>query len=116
MKKIAFGSIWMLCFFSLLFACDQFLIRYHGDQPALVSDFQQFYRDFRRRVLSMAESGTVTSIEAVLATPAATASTPAAAGGGQRYIYIDDQKSINFASSFSEIPAAFRASAQKLEN
>ncbi|OEU75868.1 MAG: hypothetical protein BA874_01005 [Desulfuromonadales bacterium C00003068] len=120
MKKMTFSFIWFVSFLLLLLVCDQFLLRYPGKDLPLLNDFQQFYQDFRQRLIklenqrSAPEIETATTVEEVLAIRAqeVTQATPAAAE--TRYLYLDEQGALNFADRFDEIPAAFRHSAKPL--
>lgn len=120
MKKMIFAFVWLVSFLLLLLVCDQFLLRYPGKDLPLLNDFQQFYQDFRQRLIkleaqrSTSPPKTATTVEEVLANreQEVTRSTPAAAE--TRYLYLDEQGALNFADRFDEIPLPFRQSAKPL--
>ena len=115
MKKIAFTLVWILCFLLSLAVCDQFLLRYPGADTPLFSDFQRFYQDFRHRLLY--SNGRPTATPARRSNTVATANKTVSAKSSQpRYIYVDKNNTLNFATNMDEIPPALRSSAKKLDN
>ena len=133
MKKITFAMVWVVSFLLLLLVCDQFLLRYPGENTPLFSDFQHFYQDFRQRVIKLGfhvESNHVeskrapmattvknrTTVEEVLAVRADEVLLPKSTANGVRYIYVDGDDTLSFADRWEDIPPALRAGAKQLDN
>ncbi|RMF44814.1 MAG: hypothetical protein D6751_08460 [Deltaproteobacteria bacterium] len=118
MKKLRRFLLWSLVFLVLLAACDQVLVRLPAGDGALAV-VQQFYVDFRSRLFGVITGEAPRSIEQVIEKaakpPAAPAKGPSAVPAGPRYLYVDADGNLQFAESLQEIPAAFRSSAQKLQ-
>ncbi|OQY17157.1 MAG: hypothetical protein B6I36_09345 [Desulfobacteraceae bacterium 4572_35.1] len=130
MKKITFGFIWLVSFLLLLLVLDQFLLRYPGFNTPLLDDFQHFYQDLRQRVIAVETSPQPHTIQGVIS-----ASKEPVDGTGVvqqaykvyekiarqeepapvRYIYLDEQNTLNFADSLEDIPLELRSSARKLD-
>ena len=129
MSKIIFSFIWLLSFLLLLLVCDQFLLRYPGENTPLLSDFQRFYKDVRQRVIALNPPQEEHSVQQVIsqrlqqvrgATGERKVDTrgedAAATQQGVHYIYLDEQQSLNFAERWEDIPPPLRHSAKKLDN
>ncbi|MDY0189111.1 MAG: hypothetical protein RBR22_00100 [Desulfuromonas sp.] len=123
MKKITFALVWLISFVLLLLVCDQFLLRYPGTDNPILHDFQSFYKDLRKRVLALDYHGQPHSVQQTIIEHGGNKSIPEildevaepdAAEIG-RYIYVDEQNTLNFADSLQQIPAHLRASAKKLD-
>lgn len=115
MKKMTFAFIWFVSFLLLLLVCDQFLLRYPGKDLPLLNDFQQFYQDFRQRLVKLeAQRSTPSTVEEVLTVHEQQISQPASAEQETRYLYLDEQGALNFADRLDEIPPSFRHSAKPL--
>ncbi|MBN1957949.1 MAG: hypothetical protein JW773_07100 [Desulfuromonadales bacterium] len=124
MKKITFAIVWLVCFLLLLLVCDQFLLRYPGADTPMLSEFQSFYQDLRQRVLALEYHSQPHSVQQVISEH----STKKIVSKGQedengaqdetdigRYIYVDENNTLNFADSLEQVPANLRASARKLD-
>ena len=113
MNKSSKAIFWVIVFFCLLLAVDQFLLRvefkFSGMQVA-----QEFYLDFRQRLFGLVSTPGPTSVEQVItekddvATPVQETATP-------RYLYVDDNGQLQFANSMEDIPPEFRKDAQRME-
>lgn len=115
MKKIISTLIWSLCFIMLLVVSDQFLLRYPGQATPMLNDFQQFYQDFRSRLLKTASS--TPTIEQVIERQQQPETHAAAiAEKALSYVYVDQNGELNFTKSLEEIPDRFRQSAQPLKD
>ena len=114
MKKTAFTLVWILSFLLSLAVCDQFLLRYPGDNAPLLSDFQHFYKDFRQRLFTVADL-TPAKSPATTVTPAKKPE-ESTANSQPRYIYVDKNGTLSFATTLQEIPPLLRPTAKKLDN
>ncbi|OQY21711.1 MAG: hypothetical protein B6I37_08275 [Desulfobacteraceae bacterium 4572_35.2] len=121
MKKMTFSFIWFVSFLLLLLVGDQFLLRYPGKDLPLLNDFQQFYQDFRQRLIkleaqrSTPPKDTATTVEEVLAIHVQEVTKATSAADEIRYLYLDDHGTLNFADRLDEVPPVFRHSAKPLE-
>ena len=118
MKKIRNFIVWTLVFLGLLLAFDLLMIRSTAFTPALVK-VQDFYVDFRGRILSLLNGSNAESIEQVIETSAKTETgqeAKAAAKARQRYLYADSEGALRFADSLDEVPERFRSAAQPLQD
>ena len=138
MKRLFAFLAWTLCFFVLLLAIDQVFVHVRFPAPGLRA-VQSCYLDFRHRLLHLGSSSVVPPRAGV---PASTAppvsrhpasppsSIESAIGQGEapaaprsqsasespRYVYVDGHGQLQFAASLSDIPAAFRKAAQRLDH
>jgi len=124
MKKITFAIVWLISFILLLLVCDQFLLRYPGADTPMLGEFQSFYKDLRQRVLALEFNAQPHSVQQVIADRSANESghrgavvseTIRGASDIGRYIYVDENNTINFADSLEQIPDHLRPSAKKLD-
>ena len=116
MLKLLKLFAWLIVGGILLIAFDQFLVRIPLDVPG-VSQAQTFYVDFRSRLLGLVGIDGVAkrpekSIEQLIETTSA-ASTPKTQPP-QRYLFVDETGTLQFADSIELVPARFRDSAQPL--
>jgi hypothetical protein len=117
MKKIRNFIVWTLVFVGLLLAFDLLMVRSTSFPPWL-EGIQRFYADFRGRILNLMPDAPSTSIEQVIETsarPKSQQKTEVVPSARQRYVYADAQGILHFADSLAEVPAAYRASAQPLQ-
>ena len=132
MRRLFKPLFWCLVFLVMLAVIDQVLVRLPPIHPAHASVIT-FYRDFRDRLFSVIEivpPDAPQTIEAVIdsglkakaKTPAAPqASTKSATAPATttakptRYVYADQDGVLQFADSLGDVPAAYRAGAQPLE-
>lgn len=112
MVKLLKILIWTLLVLAVLTGVDQVLLRVPLKQPGL-TQIQQFYVDFRGRVLGLAAvAKTDRSIEQVIERNAAAKNS--AKSKTHRYLYVDEQGALQFADSFDQVPLRFRKDAQPL--
>lgn len=117
MKKIRNFIVWTLIFVGLLLAFDLLMVR-SSSFPPWLAGVQRFYVDFRGRVLNLTTGSPTVSIEQVIETtakPGAKRGAGLKSVAGQRYLYADAEGSLHFADSLAEVPEAYRARAQPLQ-
>jgi len=117
MKKIRNFIVWTLVFVGLLLAFDLLLVR-TTVLPSWLAGVQRFYVDFRGRLLGLATDSAEGSIEKVIETTNRKGigkDSGIKSVAGQRYLYADAQGSLHFADSLAEVPEAYRATAQPLQ-
>lgn len=114
MLKIIRWLVWVLVSLLLVAGLDQTLIRVPMKVP-VVEQFQDFYVDFRARLLGLAgKSMPQPSIEQVITT-SEKKSSATAKKSSPRYLYADETGAIQFADSLDAVPPAFRKDAQQME-
>ena len=118
MIKILRWLLWVLVSLILLAGIDQALSRVPMKVPIL-EQFQEFYVDFRSRLLGLAGKKTnppseKPSIEQVIETTEKKASAPGK-DGPPRFLYVDDSGALQFADSLEAVPPAYRKDAQPME-
>ncbi len=113
MLKLLKLLFWVLVVGAALVASDQVLVRVPLETPG-VSQLQDFYVDFRSRLLKVVgiEGGKPESIEELIE---ATAAAPEKqASPARRYLYVDETGTLQFADSLEQVPAKYRKDAQPL--
>ncbi len=129
MRRLFKPLFWCLVFLLLLVALDQVMVRVPPVHPAHAA-LTDFYRDFRQRLFSLIEivpSDKPQTIEAVIdqkrkakpsAIPAAQpkAATQPSPAKPTRYVYADQNGTLQFADNLDDVPAVYRASAEPLED
>jgi len=118
MKKIRNFLVWTLVFLGLLLAFDLLMVRSTAFPPALV-EIQDFYVDFRGRILNLLNGSDAKSIEQVIETSAKSGTgqeAKATSKARQRYLYADAEGALHFADSLDEVPERFRSAAQPLQD
>ncbi len=124
MKKFTFAIVWMVSFVLLMLVCDQFLVRYPGADTPMLNEFQSFYKDLRQRVLALEYHSQPHSVQQVISDRSTRISDlnrrqdkDVVQDGTDigRYIYVDEQNTLNFADSLEQIPVQLRAGAKKLD-
>jgi len=117
MKRVRRFLLWTIFFLALLVVTDQLLLKLSLTTPG-ASQFQTFYRDFRSRLIGLLEGPPATTIDQVIdqAAPPPGKTPAAATPPAARYIYVDGQGQLQFAESLSEVPKAYRPSAQPLKD
>jgi hypothetical protein len=119
MNRTTKAIIWTFVFLLLLLAVDQFLLRVDFAQPQM-RIVRSFYLDFRQRLLTLGGSSAPDSVDEIIeserrgVTPAQTPQRKTAAS--PRYLYVDQDGTLQFADSLEEIPPALRKGAQRLED
>lgn len=111
MKFIRF-IFWLLALLILVVVGDRVLMQHSFDAPG-VKPAQQFYRDFRERLLTLHRStrsgdeiGQTIDQEVLRQEPVKSS----------RYLYVDSNGTLHFADSLQQVPAAYRRDAQVLED
>jgi len=111
MKKIIRALFWGLVFVVILGGIDQLLVQTPFEGP-LLGSVRTFYLDFRKRLIDLTGPSDPRSVEQSIEESVSEPAKPAAA---QRYVYADSEGNLQFADSLNEVPEAFRAEAQPLE-
>lgn len=111
MKFIRF-VFWLVAVLILVVVGDRLVMHYSFDAPGL-KPAQQFYRDFRDRLLTLHRPDDMPdrigqTIEEQAVTPERDVD--------RRYVYVDDKGELHFADSLKEVPAIYRGDAQVLED
>ncbi|MBW6511981.1 MAG: hypothetical protein K0A93_07695 [Desulfuromonadaceae bacterium] len=132
MKKNLFSIlVWGVIFLAALIGVDRWLMTTRVKLPVL-TDVQHFYLDFRGRLSALVE-GDDDPVSDVIAPPKNIVKSiqtvaekvekkispePSTLPGKDtlKYLYVDGQGQLNFTSSFSEIPAEFKKSAELLKD
>jgi hypothetical protein len=114
MLKLFKYFLWIVVLLALSIGFDQLMLRVPLPAPGL-KQTQQFYVDFRTRLVGM--FGTTTKvqpdiIEAVIK-KATALSAPSTKKSG-RYLYVDDSGTLQFADSFQQVPSQYRKDAQPM--
>lgn len=119
MKRIVRFLIRGVFFIALLLVIDQAILHVSPDIPG-IREVQNFYVDFRGRLLQLGKENTETSIETAIETadPPTEKSPKAAASPAKapRYIFADENGQLQFADSLDQIPPAYRQSAELLDD
>jgi hypothetical protein len=113
MNKSSKAIFWVIIFFCLLLAFDQFLLRvefkFGGMQVA-----QEFYLDFRQRLIGLTGAPAQTSVEEVISEKRDDVA-PVLEPPAPRYLYADENGQLQFADSMEDIPPQFRKDAQRMD-
>ena len=114
MLKLFKYFLWIVVLLALSVGFDQLMLRIPMHAPGL-RQTQQFYVDFRTRLVDM--FGTETKrqpdvIEAMIK-KATALSAPLTKKTG-RYVYVDDSGTLQFADSFQQVPSQYRKDAQPM--
>ncbi len=117
MLKLVKYLLWVVVVVALAIGFDQFMVRVPLETPGL-KQTRQFYVDFRSRLLHLVPARgrseqPVDAIEAVIAEKTA----PVAAAAKkvvQRYLYVDDDGTLQFVDSLQQVPKKYRHDAQPL--
>ena len=111
MSKSSKAIFWVIVFFCLLLAVDQFLLRVEFSSGGMQAA-QEFYLDFRQRLIGLGSEPEPASVEEVLTDQEPAAPSPASS---PRYLYADENGQLQFANSMEDIPPEFRQGAERLE-
>ncbi|MBN2645576.1 MAG: hypothetical protein JXR59_08910 [Desulfuromonadaceae bacterium] len=122
MKKLAKFLFWLSLFLLVLLAADQLLLRATG-LSGFWLDVQRFHHGFRQRLFEAPQRVTPNPAAPPAGRPSAptietlieTRSQAPAVDASMRYLYLNEENSIEFASSLEEIPPRYRATAQRLK-
>jgi hypothetical protein len=112
MSKSSKAIFWVIVFFCLLLAVDQFLLRVEFKSGGMQVT-QEFYLDFRQRLIGLGSTSAPKSVEAVITEKADVAPVPETPA--PRYLYADENGQLQFANSMEDIPPEFRKEAQRME-
>lgn len=114
MLKLLKYFLWLVVIFTLLIGFDQLMRKLPMHSPGL-KQTQQFYLDFRTRLVGLVKIDTVpspASIESVIE-KTATVATPATKKTN-RYLYVDSDGTLQFVDSLQQVPTKYRQDAQLL--
>ena len=112
MNKSSKAIFWVIVFFCMLLAVDQFMLRVESKSGGLQAA-QEFYLDFRQRLIGLGASGPE-SVEEVLVEKEPTAVVKVE-GDNPRYLYADENGQLQFADSMEDIPPEFRKGAERMD-
>ena len=113
MSQSSKAIFWVIVFFGLLLAVDQLLLRAEFSSGGM-RVAQEFYLDFRQRLIGLGSESAPKSVEDVLTEKPAVSPGPAASS--PRYLYADENGQLQFATSMEDIPPEFRKDAERLED
>jgi hypothetical protein len=114
MLKVLKYFLWLVVISTLVVGFDQLMLKLPLHSPGL-KQTQQFYVDFRSRLIGLLKEGTPAapaSIESVIENTATVV--PPATKKSNRYIYVDSDGTLQFADSFQQVPKKYRQDAQLL--
>jgi len=112
MNKTSKAIFWVIVFFALLLTVDQFLLRVEFSSGGMHAA-QEFYLDFRQRLIGLGSGEEPNSVEEVITGKEAMA--PVQEAPSPRYLYADENGQLQFANSMEDIPPKFRKDAERLE-
>ncbi len=114
MLKLFKYFMWIVVLIALSVGFDQLMLKVPLHAPGL-EQTQQFYVDFRTRLLGLfgTEAKPKTDIIGAVIRKATTLSTPSAKKSG-RYIYVDGAGTLQFADSLQQVPGKYRQAAQPI--
>lgn len=115
MLKLFKYFLWIVVLLTLLVGFDQVMLRVPLPAPGL-KQTQQFYVDFRTRLVDMFSPRAKLrpdAIEAVI--KKATALSPPSTKKSGRYLYVDSNGDLQFADSLQQVPSQYRKSAKPME-
>lgn len=111
MKKLRHFFFWFFICFAVIVGIDQLLCRMPAQHPTLKVT-QQFYTDFRSRLLGINQPRT---IDAVIERESQPGSSPVSPAGSARFLYKDATGQLQFADSLDDVPAPYRENAKPLD-
>lgn len=117
MLKLLKYFLWLVVILTLMIGFDQLMLKLPLHSPGL-KQTQQFYVDFRARLMGLVKTDTDTavsapaSIESVIE-KTATVVTPTPKKTN-RYLYVDSEGTLQFADSLQQVPKKYRQDAQRL--
>lgn len=114
MSKSSKAIFWVIIFFCILLAVDQFLLRVEFKTGGMQVT-QEFYLDFRQRLIGLGSASGPKSVEQVISDRSSTATAPAVEAPSPRYLYADENGQLQFADSMEDIPPQFRKGAQRMD-
>jgi len=114
MLKLLKYFLWLVVILALVFGFDQLMLKLPLHGPGL-KQTQQFYVDFRTRLVGLIKTDTTlspASIESVIEKTAPVV--PSASKKTNRYLYVDGDGTLQFADSLQQVPKKYRQDAQLL--
>ena len=113
MLKLLKYFLWLVVIVALALGFDQLMLKLPFHSPGL-KQTQQFYVDFRTRLVGLMQADTLSSssIESVIGET--TAVSVPTGGKINRYLYVDGNGTLQFADSLQQVPAEYRQDAQRL--
>jgi len=113
MFKLIRWFVWGLFLLLLIATVDQVLLRVKLPVPGYGA-VQNFYSDFRSRLLGLAEKDPVAAKIPHREEKLSTAKTTTASKKKIRYLYADGEGALQFADSLDQVPLQYRKNAQPL--
>ena len=114
MIKIAKKILWILVAIVILAGIDQCILRLPTQVTGL-QQTQEFYLDFRSRLIQLTVGGAAKPPETIDAVIERTAlAEPEPTKNLQRFLYVDETGTLQFADSLQLVPKKYRQSAQPL--
>ena len=115
MLKLLKYFLWIVVLLALALGFDQIMLKSSLSAPGL-EQTQRFYVDFRTRLLGLigdkANSQQATSIDAVIEQTAIVP--PKIDKKSNRYLYVDQSGTLQFADNLQQVPSQYRQEAQPL--
>jgi len=114
MLKLLKYFLWVVVLLALTLGFDQLMMKLPLQAPGL-SQTQQFYVDFRARLLWLVRGTASSPPDAIEAVIEKTATAPKqSAKKSNRYLYVDSSGTLQFADSLQQVPSQYRQDAQPL--
>ncbi|MDX2479059.1 MAG: hypothetical protein QNK24_01835 [Desulfuromusa sp.] len=114
MLKLFKYFLWIIVILALTGGFDQLMVKLPLRAPGL-KQTQQFYVDFRTRLIEMVRGNTRSQPDAIEAVIEKAATNPAkAAKKPSRYLYVDGAGILQFADNLQQVPSQYRQDAQPL--
>ncbi|MDA3902370.1 MAG: hypothetical protein PF441_02850 [Desulfuromusa sp.] len=114
MLKLFKYFLWVIVILALTGGFDQLMVKLPLRAPGL-KQTQQFYVDFRTRLIEMVRGDVSSQPDAIEAVIEKTATAPAqTAKKPSRYLYVDSAGTLQFADSLQQVPNQYRQDAQPL--
>ncbi|MCD6270134.1 MAG: hypothetical protein J7J71_08380 [Deltaproteobacteria bacterium] len=114
MLKFLKYFLWLAVLLALAVGFDQLMVKVPLHSPGL-KQTQQFYVDFRTRLVGLFGGKTAAPTDVIEAVIKKTA-TPATASVEKtgRYLYVDSDGNLQFADSLQQVPSQYRQAAQPM--
>jgi len=114
MLKLLKYFLWVIVILALTGGFDQLMVKLPMRAPGL-KQTQQFYVDFRTRLIEMVRGNGSSQPDAIEAVIEKTVTAPAqTAKKTSRYLYVDGAGTLQFADSLQQVPSQYRQDAQPL--
>ena len=114
MLKLLKYFLWLIVILALTGGFDQLMIKLPLDAPGLKQG-QQFYVDFRTRLLGFTGGDVSSPPDAIEAVIEQTTTAPVQSSNKpNRYLYVDASGTLQFADSLQQVPSQYRQDAQPL--